>query len=397
MKAEAKTMSEAMSVSQTILLVDDDDRLLESTRRRLLREGFRVVSAESGQEALGKMSLVNPHVIISDMRMPGMDGAELMRMVPEGDGFFPGKIIFTGFDDNEAVELAEQSESGVIRVEKDRWRTDLKPAIARALQLRNLRLEAWEQGRKNARELQAAMEKAEAASRAKSEFLANMSHELRTPLNAIIGFSEELADAENIETLAKEEIPEFAGYIYQAGHRLLTLVNNLLDLSKAEAGRLTLEKESFSLKDAYTAIEPILKQQAEVKGLFLRFQGDGAVVFADQQRISQVITNLVGNAIKFTEHGGVTVRISEVENEIRVSVTDTGIGISEEDLPIIFEKFRQADGSSSHQGGGTGLGLAISKNIVEMHGGKIRVESEPENGSTFSFSLPVTRVATNIT
>ncbi len=397
MKAEAKDMSEAMSVSQTILLVDDDDRILESTTRRLLREGFRVVAVESGQEALGKMPLVNPHVIISDMRMQGMDGAELMRKIPEGDGFFPGKIIFTGFDDNEAVELAEQSESGVIRVEKDRWRTDLKPAIARALQLRNLRLEAWEQGRKNARELQAAMEKAEAANRAKSEFLANMSHELRTPLNAIIGFSEELANEENLERLAEGEIPEFAGYIHQAGHRLLDLVNDLLDLSKVEAGRLKLDMKSFALRDAYLAVEPVLRQQAEEKELLLRFQGEGVIVFADQQRISQVITNLVGNAIKFTDHGGVTVRVSKAEKGVRVSVVDTGIGISKENLPIIFEGFSQIDGSSSRQSGGTGLGLAISKKLVEMHGGRIWVESELANGSTFSFSIPAMQVATSIT
>lgn len=392
MKAEVKVMSEAMSVPQIILLVDDDDRLLESTSRRLLRYGFRVVAAESGQEALGKMPLVNPHVIISDMRMPGMDGAELMRKVPEGDGFFPGKIIFTGFDDNEAVELSEQSESGIIRVEKDRWRTDLKPAIARALQLRNLRLEAWEQGRKNARELQAAMEKAEAASRAKSVFLANMSHELRTPLNAIIGFSEELANEENLERLAEGEIPEFAGYIHQAGHRLLDLVNDLLDLSKIEAGRLSLNMKSFALRDAYLAVEPVLRQQAEEKNLFLRFQGDGLIVFADQQRISQVIINLVGNAIKFTDHGGVTIRAFKAEKEVRVSVIDTGVGISKENLPIIFEEFSQIDGSSSRQSGGTGLGLAISKKLVEIHGGRFWVESELANGSTFSFSIPVARM-----
>lgn len=392
MKAEVKVMSEAMSVPQIILLVDDDDRLLESTSRRLLRYGFRVVAAESGQEALGKMPLVNPHVIISDMRMPGMDGAELMRKVPEGDGFFPGKIIFTGFDDNEAVELSEQSESGIIRVEKDRWRTDLKPAIARALQLRNLRLEAWEQGRKNARELQAAMEKAEAASRAKSVFLANMSHELRTPLNAIIGFSEELANEENLERLAEGEIPEFAGYIHQAGHRLLDLVNDLLDLSKIEAGRLSLNMKSFALRDAYLAVEPVLRQQAEEKNLFLRFQGDGLIVFADQQRISQVIINLVGNAIKFTDHGGVTIRAFKAQKEVRVSVIDTGVGISKENLPIIFEEFSQIDGSSSRQSGGTGLGLAISKKLVEIHGGRFWVESELANGSTFSFSIPVARM-----
>ena len=231
--------------------------------------------------------------------------------------------------------------------------------------------------------------KAEAANHAESEFLANISHELRTPLNSIIGFSQELAGEENLKTLTESEILEFAEYIYQAGHRLLNLINDLLDLSKIEAGHLALDKEVFHLHDVYLVVEPILRQQADSKELLLRFEGDDPAVHADYQRISQVMINLIGNAIKFTEHGGVTVRTSTAQGKAIVSVIDTGIGISEQELPVIFHRFRQADGSSSRRKGGTGLGLAISRSLIEMHGGRIWVESRPGKGSTFSFTIPV--------
>ena len=206
---------------------------------------------------------------------------------------------------------------------------------------------------------------------------------------AIIGFSEELASEEKLKTLGESEVSEFGGYIHQAGHRLLLLINNLLDLSKIEADHLVLDKEVFHLRDVYQTVEPVLKQQADSKGLFLKFEEDNSVIFADYERISQVMINLVGNAIKFTEQGGVTVRAHMKPKEIVVSVIDTGSGISEQDLPIIFEKFRQADGSSSRKKGGTGLGLAISKSLMEMHGGRIWAESELGKGSSFYFTIPV--------
>ncbi len=180
--------------------------------------------------------------------------------------------------------------------------------------------------------LQATRDKTKGTNHPKRDSLASiadMSHELRTPLHTIIGFSEELASVENLRMLTEQEIVEFAGYIHQAGHSLLGMINNLLDLSKIEAGYLTLNKEEFCLHDVYLITKPILMQQAESKGLSLRIEGDDPVVCADYQRISQVMMNLVGNAIKFTERGGVTVQISSAETEITVSVIDTGIGIHE--------------------------------------------------------------------
>ena len=240
--------------------------------------------------------------------------------------------------------------------------------------------------------LQATRDKTKGTNHPKRDSLASiadMSHELRTPLHTIIGFSEELASVENLRMLTEQEIVEFAGYIHQAGHSLLGMINNLLDLSKIEAGYLTLNKEEFCLHDVYLITKPILMQQAESKGLSLRIEGDDPVVCADYQRISQVMMNLVGNAIKFTERGGVTVQISSAETEITVSVIDTGIGIHEPDLQMIFGKFHQDDSSASYRKNGTGLGLAISRSLVEMHGGRIWAESQPGKGSSFSFTIPI--------
>lgn len=143
------------------------------------------------------------------------------------------------------------------------------------------------------------------------------------------------------------------------------------------------------MPDAYLEIEPILRQQADEKGLYLRFAGDDIVVFGDKLRISQVIVNLIGNAIRFTENGGIDVHVSTAtEASAQMSVSDTGIGISEKDLPVIFERFRQAESAQSGRKGGTGLGLAICKKLVEMHGGKIGVESEGGKGSRFFFTIP---------
>jgi signal transduction histidine kinase len=216
-----------------------------------------------------------------------------------------------------------------------------------------------------------------------------MSHELRTPLNAILGYTELILDG------IYGEVPEKAQGVLRRvesnGKHLLGLINDVLDLSKIEAGQLVLSLNDYSMKDVlynvFSAVEPLASDKK------LNFKVDAQPEMpkghGDERRLTQVILNLVGNAIKFTDHGGVTIKARSTNGSFTVAVEDTGPGISQADQGKIFEEFQQADNSATKKKGGTGLGLSISRRIVEMHGGKLWVESEVGKGSVFQFTLPV--------
>jgi signal transduction histidine kinase/DNA-binding response OmpR family regulator len=240
-------------------------------------------------------------------------------------------------------------------------------------------------------------EEARQANAAKSEFLASMSHELRTPMSSILGFAEVLADGLDgeLNSAQREDLERIRG----SGENLLVLLDDLLDLSKIEAGFMTLKREDVNLRALVETVLASLRPLAQNRSLYLANDGlDGLEVAGDAQRIRQVLTNLVGNAVKFTKEGGVTVRARATgDATVRVEVTDTGIGIAHGDHDLIFEEFRQAGHDGKRQPGGTGLGLAISRKLIQMHGGDIGVESELGKGSTFWFTLPaVTRAATEV-
>ena len=229
----------------------------------------------------------------------------------------------------------------------------------------------------------------ERASKHKSEFLANMSHELRTPLNAILGFTQVLQQKLFGEVNDKQE--EYLGDIHSSADHLLELINDVLDLSKVEAGQVELEKAHFSLREALERGVVMVRERAVKNGVQLTLEPNPEVDFvtADERRIRQVVFNLLSNAVKFTPQGGsIEVSSAQRNGEVLVSVADTGPGIAPEDLERIFEEFQQAD-IGSEQPEGTGLGLALSKKLIELHGGRIWVESQPGHGSTFTFTLPV--------
>ena len=228
-----------------------------------------------------------------------------------------------------------------------------------------------------------------AASRHKSQFLANMSHELRTPLNAILGYTELIID--EIYGAVPEKIRDVLERVQQSGKHLLGLINAVLDLSKIEAGQLTLSLADYSLPGVVHTVFAAVESLAAEKRLPLKFSipPDLPPGRGDEQRLCQVLLNLVGNAIKFTEAGEVSVHVTVADNMFTIAVSDTGPGIAEADQQKIFEEFQQADSSSTRKQGGTGLGLAIAKKIIDMHDGRMWVESRLGKGSTFWVTLPM--------
>lgn len=231
----------------------------------------------------------------------------------------------------------------------------------------------------------------EVSSRYKSEFLANMSHELRTPLNSLLILSKDLS--ENRKSHMDEEEVESAEIIYKSGHDLLILINEVLDLSKIEAGKMQINIEKVFLNNMIGYLSRDFNHQSEQKGLKLSFKLDKGLpefIRTDSQRLNQILKNLISNAIKFTEAGSVSVFIKRhTESTLIISVTDTGIGIQEDKLMSIFEAFQQADGGTSRKFGGTGLGLSISRELAKLLGAQIKLISKPNEGSTFSVIVPV--------
>jgi signal transduction histidine kinase len=242
-------------------------------------------------------------------------------------------------------------------------------------------------------EIRRAKEAAETANRTKSDFLANMSHELRTPLNHIIGFTEMVVDKRLGDLKTRQQ--KYLNNVLQSGWHLLSLVNDILDLSKVEAGKLELVPEPVNLKQLLQNSLVMVKEKAAKHGIQLSLNTDGIpeTITVDERKLKQILYNLMANAVKFTPNRGnvnCTARHSETDGCVEISITDTGIGIKPEDLRRIFDPFEQVNGSAGRQHKGTGLGLSLTKKLVELHGGRIWAESAGEGkGSRFRFTLPV--------
>jgi signal transduction histidine kinase len=255
-------------------------------------------------------------------------------------------------------------------------------SMSSALQVRDTRNDTL------VNELRAANVKLEELSRLKSEFIANVSHELRTPMNAILGYTDFML--EGLTGPLTEQQEADLNRVRTAAHSLLGIINGLLDLAKIEAGQMDVDPQQFSIGGAAAELIDLLGERARAKGLTLRSEVDPQLpsVWADPYHVRQVLTNLVGNAVKFTAQGEVVIGATAQGNVVEVVVSDTGEGIAADAQAYIFDEFRQADGSASRRHGGTGLGLAIARRLVWMNGGKIWLKSEPGGGSRFYFTLP---------
>ena len=379
-------------IKQSILIVDDTPENLHFLNSALMDE-YVVSTARNGSLALRLAAMEpQPDLIILDIVMPGMDGYEVCQKLKMDLHTRDIPVIFVTAMSSEKDELYGFQMGAIDYISRPISKPIVKSRVRTHLTMRKFMLEMEEQNarliqaRKNAEEM---AEKAALANKAKSDFLANMSHEIRTPMNVVLGMSEVLLDT-NLEA----EQRRLVQIMQRSGRALLAVINDVLDFSRIEAGRFTISELPFSPRQVVEETAYLMQMVAEEKGLTLQMDvvsGIPSAVLGDDGRVRQVLINLLGNAIKFTQHGQVSARLSlypEEKGTLLFSVADTGIGIAPEHVEHIFEYFTQADTNISRRYGGTGLGLAISEKLVELMGGRIWVESQLGQGSTFFFTLP---------
>lgn len=384
-----------------VLVVDDEPEVLNTLNRQLRRD-FEVLTAHDAEAALALLDQHAVQVIISDERMPRITGCQLLTQVRERNPHIV-RLLLTGYADL-AVVIEAINQGHIYRYITKPWnaveiRTIVREAGERYwLRIHNQQL--FDELRLLNEQLEHKVEirtaEARAASAAKSEFLAQMSHEIRTPLNGVLGLAQVLSR----EPLAPNQ-RALVERIQASGQTLLMILNDILDFSKIEAGQLRIERRPFNLASVLTRIKNLLGPAARSKGLELRIAPPAdplGLLLGDGLRLEQVLVNLTGNAIKFTEQGVVTLTIQVLEASatdvwLRFEVRDTGIGLSSEALARLFTPFTQADAGITRRYGGTGLGLSICKRLMELMGGVIRVESQVGQGSLFWFELPFPRTA----
>jgi len=381
--AESRLRDGIESVSDAFVLFDKSGRMILSNQAFQDAFGFEdgVVRKGAYKQDLNRIAAL---AIKSDQ--PAAGGRAGAREVELFDGRWLQLVERFTSDGGSVVTAADITAIKQKEAERQRAVERLHATIAE-LEDREEKLSLL------ARKYEVAMTRAEAANQAKSEFLANMSHELRTPLNAINGFSEIMA-GELFGPLGDAKYKGYAGDILKSGQHLLSLINDILDMAKIEAGKLTLHYEQVSVKEVVEDAARLMRGKIQDAGLNLLVDAPELPdIEADHRGLKQVVLNLISNAVKFTPEGGdIVVALSRLDDErLRVAVTDTGIGIAPEDLARLARPFEQVEGQHSKTTQGTGLGLALTKSLIELHGGELVMQSAPGEGTTVSFDLPIRR------
>ncbi len=388
--AESDPQSHPQSAMQRILYVEDDAALARLLQKRMDRAGLRVDTVETAERALEILKDHDYDLLLVDYNLPGMSGLELLENLGSLEDSPPAVILTVGGDERIALEALERGAADYAVKDVNQTYFDLLPAIMQAAYTKDQLL------RENARqreELTQAKEKAEQASEAKSRFLATMSHEIRTPMNVVTGLATVLA-----KSPLNEDQQKIVETLRTNADLLLKLINDLLDISRIEDDRIALEVIAFEPGELLTDIRTMFEPDIKRKGLHLEItdRTGGVALMGDRTRLQQVLMNLVSNALKFTDSGEISLTAETEasgsdETTLRLSVHDTGIGIPEDKLPLIFDKFTQADETITRRYGGSGLGLSIARSLVELMGGNISVESRAGNGSEFRVVLKLNK------
>jgi signal transduction histidine kinase len=386
-----------ITTSYTILIVDDNENNLFSLKS-LIEEyiNARVIKADCGPRALQELSKNDVDLIILDIQMEDMDGFEIASLIKQRKKTRDIPIVFlTASYTNEEFKQRGFEIGAVDYLTKPIDEYQLINRINVYLRIiekeRSLNIELEQKVREQTMELRIAKEAAEAANEAKSMFLANISHELRTPLNIIMSINQMLKLYLNNNELDKSQVEKKVNMQVQNCYRLLRLVNNLIDITKIDSGHFEIIKRKGNIVQIVECITMSVVEYIEDKGINLIFDTDieENTFYFDPDAIERIVLNLLSNAIKYTPSGGcIFVNLQNVEGGVIISIKDTGVGINEGKINVIFERFKQVDELLTRRHEGSGIGLSLVKSLVQMHGGSIEVHSEEEKGTEFLVMLP---------